>query len=180
MKSLLAMIFLAVSMLLAAAPPSAVPREVDPDGEMHGVKFGATEAQVRARLGAPTGTFQITETRNALFYGKSHAFVFRKGRFTELMITSHLVDWELTQYMEDHPVFNEHRWTLKPGIENDMNFGDVANKVGKPNARPDHRLNYETTGASVELTFSSNVSKEGSPDQYQLMGVRIKSLNQAW
>jgi hypothetical protein len=181
MRRILALMFLSAILGpgLAATPPT-VPRDLDPDGEMHGVRFGATEAQVRARLGAPTGSLQISDSRNALFYGKSHGFVFRKGRLIELHITEYLLDWELAQQMEDHPLFNAGRWTLKPGIKDGMSFGEVMRALGNKNVRPDHRFQYETDSATVELQFSSRTDVSEGEDKYHLMRVRIKSLNTAW
>jgi hypothetical protein len=181
MRRIVALIFLTAFVGLGfAATPMTVPRDVDPDGEMHGVRFGATEAQVRAKLGAPTGTLQISDTRNALFYGKSHAFVFRKGRLVELHITEHLLDWELTQQMEEHPLFNAGRWMLKPGITDGMTFGEVMRQLKNENVRPGHRFQYETETASVELAFSGRVDVGEGEDKYHLMRVRLKSLNSAW
>ena len=172
----LALILLGVGGLAAAPTPKSVPPDLDPDGKVHGVSFGATAAQVREAFGPPTGSLQISESREALLYGKSHAFVFRKGRLVELHITDHLLDWELTPSMEDHPLFNADRWVLKPGIKNDMNFGEVARLLKKPNARPDYRLNYETEKAVVELNFSGRSDMRGKAEAYELSGVRIKSL----
>jgi hypothetical protein len=65
---------------------------------------------------------------------------------------------------------------LKPGIKNDMEFGEVARLLGKANSRPDYRLNYEADKAVVELNFSGRSSMQGETDAYVLSGVRIKSL----
>jgi hypothetical protein len=161
---------------LALSAEATIPREIDPDGEMHGVRFGATDAQVRAKLGAPTGSLRLSDTRQALFYGRSHAFVFRKSRLVELHVTHSLFDWDLSQNMEEHPLLNSERWTLKPGIENEMTFPEVARLLNKPNARPDFRYRYETEKAIVELSFSGRSSDKGSPDQFTLRSFSIKSL----
>lgn len=178
---LLSVAVIAFGCLAAAAAQGPISRELDPDGEMHGLRFGATEEQVRATLGLPTGSLQINDSRRALFYGKSHALVLRKGRLVELHVTRYLLDWELTQQMEEHPLLNSRRWTLKPGIEDGMTFDEVARLLDKPNARPDYRLSYETDSAIVELSFSGTVEARGStPDAFSVASVRIKSLVVEW
>jgi hypothetical protein len=171
---------IALTSLQVAAAQSPISRELDPDGEMHGVRFGATEEQVRATLGPPTGSLQISDSRQVLFYGKSHAFSFRKGRLVELHVMRYLLDWELTQQMEEHPLLNSGRWTLKPGIVDGMTFGEVARLLNKPDARPDYRYSYETDKAFVQLEFSGKMNGQGGPDDFSLTSVRIKSFVVEW
>lgn len=167
--------------LLLSAPHGVdaqqkVSSDLDPDGLMYGLKFGATENQVVAALGQPSGSLRLTATRKVLVYGKCNLFVFWKGAFRELDVGHVLLDYKLAEQMEDHPLVSCASWTLKPGIRESMTFGKVARLLNRPNAQPDYHFNYETESATVELDFAGTERNPGEADNFTLLGVRIKSI----
>jgi hypothetical protein len=156
---------------------SKLDRSIDPDGSVYGLKFGATEKQVLDALGVPNGVIIISDTRKALLYGKSHLFVFRSGKFRELRIGEHLINWELARQMEGNPFFDRGDWVVKPGIKSGMRFDEVQKVLGRFGAVPDHRFSYDTKEASVSLSFSS-YSQPGREVEYRLISLSITSFGQ--
>ena len=147
---------------------------IDPDKMVYGLAFGATEAELIKAFGDPSGVIAASETVNVLLYGSSHLFVLRKGKFRELLIADHVIDWRVARRMERVAFFDGGSWTLAPGIQAQMSFEEVASKLKKSPAKPGYRLTYETSNAEVELEFSST-SENGKETGYVLRGVSIKN-----
>lgn len=156
---------------------SKLDRTIDPDGLVYGLKFGATEKQVLDALGVPNGLIAISDTRKALLYGKSHLFIFRGGKFRELRIGEHVINWELARQMDGNPFFDRGDWVVKPGIRNGMSFEEVQKVLNRPGAAPDYKFSYDTKEASVSLSFSS-YTQPGRPAEYRLIGLSIMSFGQ--
>lgn len=147
---------------------------IDPDRGAYGVPFGSTEKQVIEKLGAPTGTIQLSSTRRALIYGKSHAFIIRKGTFRTLIVTDSVLDYRLSQGMESHPVIDSISWTLGPGIKDGMSYAQVAKALGRAASIGDYNLAYETSNARIELQFSGMQGARGDPESFSLRGFVIE------
>ncbi len=156
---------------------SKLDRTIDPDGLIYGLKFGATEKQVLDTLGVPNGVIAISDTRKALLYGKSHLLVFRGGRFRELRIGEHVINWEMARQMDGNPFFDRGDWVVKPGIKNGMSFEEIQTLLGRPGAVPDHKFSYDTKETSVSLSFAS-YSQSGREGGYRLHGLSIMSFGQ--
>lgn len=146
---------------------------IDPDKAAYGVPFGATEADLLKALGDPSGVIVSSNTVKVLIYGSSHMFLLKNGRFRELLIGDHVIDWRISQRMEKVPFFDGSGWTLTPGINAQMSFEKVASILKKP-AKPEYRLSYETKNAEVELQFTS-MSENGKEKGFVLRGVSIKN-----
>lgn len=146
---------------------------IDPDRGVYGIAFGSTEKQIVEKLGAPTGTVQLSSTRRALIYGKSHAFIIRKGSFRTLMVVDSVLDYRLSQGMESHPVIDSISWTLGPGIKDGMSYAQVAKALKRADSLGDYNLSYETTNAKVELQFSGMQGARGDPESFSLRGFVI-------
>ena len=156
---------------------SKLDRTIDPDGLVYGLKFGATEKQVLDALGVPNGVIVISDTRKALLFGKSHLFVFRGGKFRELRIGEHVINWEVGRQMDGNPFFDRGDWVVKPGIRNGMRFEEVQKVLGRHGSVPDHRFSFDTKEASVSLNFSS-YSQPGREVEYKLISLSIMSFGQ--
>jgi hypothetical protein len=156
---------------------SKLERTIDPDGFVYGLKFGATEKQVLDALGVPNGVIIVSETRKALLYGKRHIFVFRGGKFRELRVGEHVINWELARQMDGNPFFDRDDWVVKPGITNGMSFEEVQKLLGRHGAVPNHMFSYDTKSTSVSLSFAS-YSHSGRQEGYRLIGLSIVSFGQ--
>lgn len=156
---------------------SKLDRTIDPDGLVYGLKFGATEKQVLDALGIPNGVIVISDTRKALLFGKSYLFIFRGGKFRELRIGEHVINWGMARQMDGNPFFDRGDWVVKPGIKNGMRFEEVQKVLGRAGAVPDHRFSFDTKDASVSLSFSS-YSQPGREVEYRLIGLSIMSFGQ--
>ncbi len=155
-------------------------RTIDPDSGVYGIPFGATEEELVNDLGNPSGIVHITSNRRALLYGKSHFFVFRNGAFRELMISDHLVDWRLAQKMDGQPFFDTEAWTLAPGIASGMSFEEVRKILGRPNAIPTYRLDFDGDRSLVQLRFASRGGPDSSgPKTYSLNSLHIINFGSA-
>lgn len=153
-------------------------RTINPDGSIYGVKFGATEKQLLEAFGVPNGVIAISETRKALLYGKSHLFVLRGGKFREVRVGDHLIDWELAKQMEGNPFFDRSDWVLSPGLKKSMDFNDVQKVLGHSKAEPSYHLTYDSKEASVTLNFSSVSGPDAKPEGYHLSSFSILSYVQ--
>ena len=156
---------------------SRLERSIDPDGSIYGLRFGASEKQLLEAFGMPNGVIVISDTRKALLYGKSHLFLLRNGRFRELRIGDHVINWEVARQMDGNPFFDRSDWVVQPGIRNGMSFEEVQKLIGRPAAVPDHKFSYDTKEASVALSFASY----GHPSRetgYRLIGLSIVSFGQ--
>jgi hypothetical protein len=146
---------------------------IDPDRGAYGIAFGSTEKQIVEKLGTPTGTVQLSSTRRALIYGKSHAFIIRKGTFRTLVVVDSVLDYRLSQGMESHPIVDSVSWTLGPGIKDGMSYAQVAKALGRADSLGDYNLAYETKNARVELQFSGMQGARGDPESFSLRGFTI-------
>ena len=165
---------LAFARLAAADAKEPLSPIIDPDHGAYGVPFGSTEKQVVEKLGTPTGTVQLSSTRRALIYGKSHAFIIRKGTFRALIFADSVLDYRLSQGMESHPVVDSINWTLGPGIKDGMSYAQVAKVLGRADKIGDYNLAYETANARIELQFSGMQGARGDPESFSLRGFVIE------
>ena len=156
-----------------AADKGALSSIIDPDRGAYGIAFGSTEKQIVEKLGAPTGTVQLSSTRRALIYGKGHAFIIRKGTFRTLIVVDSVLDYRLSQGMESHPVIDSISWTLGPGIKDGMSYAQVAKALKRADSLGDYNLSYETTNARVELQFAGMQGARGDPESFSLRGFVI-------
>ena len=154
-----------------AAPMSPV---IDPDRGVYGVPFGSTEKQLVEKLGPPSGAIQLSSSRRALIYGKSHAFVLRKGTFRMLIVSQSVLDYRVSGGMEPHPTVDSINWVLGPGIKSGMNYLQVAKALNRTDAQGDYNLKYETANARVELQFSGKQGARGDPESFTLHGFVIE------
>lgn len=94
-----------LALISIGASPGAAPLSpvIDPDRGVYGVPFGSTEKQLVEKLGAPSGAIQLSSSRRALIYGKSHAFVLRRGTFRMLVVSQSVLDYRVSDGMEPHP-----------------------------------------------------------------------------
>ena len=145
---------------------------IDPDEAAYGVPFGANESEVLKQIGLPNGIIRVSSSRKVFIYGKSHAFVFRKGVFRELRVSHSMIDWQLSKQMENHPFFDRGDWTISPGIKSNMSYDEVMLSLGQAGGIGDHRFAFDTENATVNLSFSSRTSAGSSP-KYQLFGFHI-------
>ena len=175
MKSYVSILFvtLALSRIALADAKDSLSPVIDPDRGAYGIAFGSTEKQIVEKLGAPTGTVQLSATRRALIYGKGHAFIIRKGTFRTLIVVDNVLDYRLSQGMESHPVVDSISWTLGPGIKDGMSYAQVAKALGRADSLGDYNLAYETANARVELQFAGMQGARGDPESFSLRGFVI-------
>jgi hypothetical protein len=147
---------------------------IDPDRNVYGVPFGATEKQLIEKLGAPSGTIQLSATRRALIYGKTHSFIFRKGTLRTLIVSESILDYRLGRSMEPHPVVDSLNWTLAPGIKKGMSFAQISKLMKRDDSRGDYNLAYETSNAQVELQFAGMRSSRDDSESFSLHGFVIE------
>lgn len=147
-------------------------RKINADESVYGVKFGSTEAVVLKAFGDPSGVIIINDSKKGFLYGHSHLLIFRKGRLRELVVKDHLLDWQLSQQMEDHPFFDSRAWTLEPGIRSRMTFSEVREALSAPQAPPDYTWIASGQASSTTFYFSSVHGQEG-PEAYHLSGFWI-------
>ena len=176
MKFYLTVLLVLVAVVSSATSRGAAPVSpvIDPDRGAYGVPFGSTEKQLIEKLGAPSGTIQLSSTRRALIYGKSHAFLFRKGSFRTFIFSQDVLDYRVSGGMEPHPTIDSVSWVLGPGIKNGMNYAQVAKALRRTDAQGDYDLNYETTNARVQLQFSGRQGGRGDPESFTLHGFVIE------
>lgn len=146
--------------------------EVDPDGVVYGLPFGSSKAEVTAALGQPRGVIAISEVKEALLYGRSHFFVFHRGKLRELIVQGHAVDWTIAKRFEDHPFFDRRKWRILPGIEKDMDFGQVMDVLELQDVEPDYRYTLAGPNSSTTLFFSGWQDQSG-PESFRLSGFFI-------
>lgn len=146
---------------------------IDPDQSAYGVPFGANESEVLQQVGLPNGVIRVNSGRKILFYGKSHAFIFRKGLFRELRVSRHLIDWKLSEQMDSHPFFDRENWTINPGIKSNMSYAEVMQSLGRASGSGDHRFAFDTENATVRLSFASMRTSGDAPTAYSLLGFHI-------
>ncbi len=152
------------------------PREIDPDQQVYGLKFGATEEELVAAFGRPTGVVRIDPQRVALLYGRRHAFVLNDGKFTEMQISEQPVfAWELGSRMEGHPFFDSVSWSLQPGgVLPGMKFTDVAKALGAKLGAPGPKATFLSKNAQVELGFEPARDAKGAVRAFSLANVWIR------
>ena len=130
-------------------------KQIIPDESAYGVLFGSSEKEVIAAFGLPSGVLAINDSKKALLYGSSHLFIFKKGRFRELRVSDHVIDWELTRQMDVNPFFDGDKWNLHPGLTIEMDFGQTCKAINRLNAKPDHRMEIEGETFMTTVFFSS-------------------------
>ena len=152
------------------------PREIDPDQQVYGLKFGSTEEEMVAAFGRPTGVVRIDPQHVALLYGRRHAFVLLNGSFTELQISAQPVfAGELGSRMEGHPFFDSVSWSLQPGgVLPGMEFTETAKKLGAKFGPPGPRATFLSKSAQVELGFERVRDAKGAPSPFSLATVWIR------
>jgi len=139
-----------------------LPREVGPEKGVFGLPMGASLAQARDRLGPANGLARLGSGRTALFYGQNLVLVFEDGALVRAGSERH---GPLAQLDGDpHPFFDDVDWTFGPGLKAGMAFAEVAERIGRPNAKADYRVRYVAdNGVRVTLQFVSSRINGGDP-----------------
>jgi hypothetical protein len=145
---------------------------IDPDASVYGVKFGSTESEVMAAFGDPTGVIVISDTKKGFLYGKSHLFIFRKGKLKQLTVSSSILDWTVSQQMDGHPFFDRNMWSITPSIRNEMSFGEVMKALDKPEVAPEYRHVIDGELSSTTLQFAGWRGDSGA-QEFKLHGFSI-------
>ena len=150
-------------------------REIDPNQGAYGLPFNAGEAEMIKAFGPPSGVFQASEIRKAFFYGKSHIFVLKNGKFKELYVSDHMLDWDFAKNIEPHPFFDSNNWEVKPGLKKGMEFQQVKAKVGNSLGAPSYQVTYTTDRANLMLRFSGTSSPGREGGEYHLYGFSLRA-----
>ena len=150
-------------------------KHIIPDKSVYGVPFGSSAKDLITAFGNPNGIIIISDSKKALLYGRSHLFILKKNKFQEIIVEHHILDWELSKQMEDHPFFESERWVIDPGLKNDMEFDQVRKLLGKPNLKRGYSASIEGEASVTKLKFTSSRVNSG-PATYKLRGFIIKNF----
>ena len=149
--------------------------EIDPDTHVYGVPFGASEDDFIKAHGKPDGYIRLNDTDTALLYGRSHAFVFEKGKLMGVRITSQILDWKLANEFQDSSPFDNRDWRLSNGVFMGMNLKEIRNIVGNKLAKSDLGHHYYLTAkARVELDFAQYRDRGDGDEVYTLFGIYVR------
>lgn len=105
-----------------------------PAEHVYGVPFGATEGDLVAKFGQPTGRIALTNGNDGLLYGDKHLFVFRSGKLIGVQAVKQ-VNTLLNCFDPDVPAvcpLNDIKWTIAPGITEGMTSVEIEKLLGKP------------------------------------------------
>jgi len=152
-------------------------KDIIPDQSVYGVSFGSTEEDILEQFGVPNGIIVISESKKALLYGSSHLFILKKGKLRELRLSEHVIDWQVSRQMDEHPFFDTATWVVSPGLRKGMNFSEIREVLSKPNAKPNHQFKLEGDSSITTLNFSSSYGMDG-PENYSLHGLTIINYGQ--
>lgn len=148
-------------------------RRIDPNAAVYGLPFGSSEEQTRATFGAPRGVILLNEGYKLYLYGKSHFFVFRRGKFIELNVDRHAAyQFDGAGRMERHPFFDGDRWEIIPGLRIGMTFDQVRKVLKKPDMAPDYTLVVDGENSTMTLKFTGTYGATDA-DSYKFSGFSI-------
>lgn len=135
-----------------------LPHRVGPEAGLFGLPLGASLDEALAHLGPANGLVQLGDGRNALFYGRKLVLIFRDGL---LVRAGSPMPSPLTYTLDaaPHPFFDKTEWVIGPGIRRGMGFEEVAERLGRTDAQPAFRMEFEAdNGVGVALEFASRSS----------------------
>lgn len=152
---------------------------IDPDNSIFGIPLGTTEEEFITKNGKPLGYLRLKGDETVMIYGKSNGFIFSGGKLAGVILTSHIIDYELAESMEKSKVFpDQDQWQLSNGIKPDMTLARVREIVGDKLSSDEHSRRYHqyflTEKSRVKLSFSRNMGKgENDDSAYRLRSVVI-------
>jgi hypothetical protein len=128
--------------------------EIDPDVSIYGVPFDGSEDEFMKVHGSPDGYVRLSDAHTALLYGRSHAFVFERGKLVGVRIAGRILDWNLVNELQDVSPFDDRNWRLKGGIFTGMKRSEVRAILGDKLLSGEFGRHYYTTAkARVDLEF---------------------------
>jgi peroxiredoxin len=149
--------FLTVSFLFASSILQSAPSPdkettkseavvIDVSGSLHDLPLGTTEEKVIAKLGQPSGSIRFDEKRTALIYGKNFLLLFYEGIFDGVRISSSsTVDWKISLWQQDHPLFPGDKWRISNGLHKEMALDDAIKILGvSPIGNDNHKIHWST------------------------------------
>ncbi|MEW6302527.1 MAG: PDZ domain-containing protein [Verrucomicrobiota bacterium] len=148
--------------------------EIDPDSNVFGVPFGASEDDFIKARGKPDGYVRLSDKAAALIYGRSMAFVFESGNLAGVRITDQLLDWKLANKFRSWNSLLQPDWRLNNGIFTGMNRKEVKRILGDKLQTGEFDDNfYKTAEARVELDFSHYINEGEGEEAHRLTGIYV-------
>jgi hypothetical protein len=148
---------------------------IDPDASVYGVPFGVSEDEFIKTHGKPGGYVRFNDTHTALIYGRSHAIVFVNGKLMGARIANGILDWKLSNELQDWSRWDSIDWRLDGGIFVGKNLKQVRDILGdRLKVLESFRHYYTTRNARVELDFAHYSDRGPGDEAYVLHGVYVR------
>ncbi len=145
---------------------------IDPEkGMIEGLPFGATEAAVKERWAEPTGQIHFDAHRDAFLYGRSRLLLFFDGKLDGLRINDPVIDWKLSQWIQQKPSPSGADWRLADGITSQMTRDQVLRIIKPEPSGDNYNVAYSTDQALVQISFSHRVDLGETDAAYSVMGL---------
>lgn len=145
--SLLVLCILPGLSVLSTEPPDFT---LDPQGTIYGMPYGTPAEQVVAKLGEPDGSYKTSDESSMLFYGRTHAFLFEKGKLVGLRISDSVLDWRLMQALPfDGKTSLPREWRLSNGIFTGMSLGRAKEILGDGLKKQGYQHFFESGSSTV-------------------------------
>lgn len=164
---------LAAAMLISvSAVTFAEPLNIVADENVFGVPWDADQDTLSKTLGEPNGSFTISKYKELVFYGKSHSFLFVRGKLKTYFLderSHHALQKEAVAMNQE---FDVGTITLNGKEVIGKTFSEVESHLGVELGDPDYRAEIITDLSTVELSFTSSRFNGGTPS-FRLTGFTV-------
>ena len=159
-------------------PPAgaALPKiEIDVEGGVFGLRFGASEEEVMQKLGKPAGYLRLDEQRTVLVYPQNALMLLFEGKFDAFRIGRMVLDHDLGMWLSGS-TFGREEWSVSNGLRARMSrqevlalLPSVAALEPSSFASSKYRLEVPLEKTFLQLSFSHMTNQGDGDDAYQLM-----------
>lgn len=118
---------------------------------LFGIPVGTSEDEVIKLFGPATGYIRINGSQTLMLYGKSVGLVFDGGKLSGLRLSDHLVDWRISNDMENYTPFNRVEWRMNNGIRKNMSMAEVRRILGDRLQEDRSKDNFSENGFQISL-----------------------------
>ena len=148
--------------------------KIDPDKHVYGIPWDSSEDDFIENWDAPNGYIRFNAQETGMIYGKRHLFLFFNDKLSGLIITDHILDWQVSKKLLPNPIFDTIQWRLINGIEEETNLAKVKKILGDTFIDENYEKYYETGRAKVTLNFSHYTDAGDKDEAYRVYSIMIE------
>lgn len=140
----------------------AATSEIDIGKHIFGHEYGISENDFIAKEGKPDGYLSLSGGKTVMIYGKTVGIVFRHKKLVGVRISSHILDWTLSEDLKSTSRFDGINWKVKQGVYSGMSKEQLEKTHGAALGNHHYEQHLQIGEDKLIVKFSSSKNDKGA------------------